>query len=133
MLPNFRPGTIASGTSVFVRMAQSARSSLEVERAFLRALCAAPLSYQERDIILRRIAEYNWRSPDHRVIYEALRRSRQPNSDALREHIIAEITRLGFPDIDVAPYFVPSALSKPDIEKLVDTLRAADPEDPGTR
>ena len=108
-------------------MAQSAPDSLEVERTLLRALCAPPLSYPERDAILCRIAEYNWRSPDHRVIYEALRRSRQPSSDALREHIVAEITRLGFPDIDIAPYFVPSALSKTDVEKLISALLAADP------
>jgi hypothetical protein len=106
-------------------MAQSARDSLEVEHTLLRALCAPPLSYHERDAILRRIADYNWRSPDHRVIYEALRRSRQPNSGALREHIVAEITRLGFPDIDIAPFFEPSALSNADIEKLSGTLLAA--------
>jgi hypothetical protein len=108
-------------------MAQSAPDSLEVERTLLRALCAPPLSYHQRDAILCKIAGYNWRSPDHRVIYEALRRSRQSKSDALREHIVAEITRLGFPDIDIAPYFVQSALSKTDVEKLISALLAADP------
>jgi hypothetical protein len=108
-------------------MAQSAFDSLEVERSLLRALCAAPLSPQERDTLLPRLAKYDWHSPDHCVIYEALRRSRQPSSDALREHIVAEITRLGFPDIDIAPYFVPSALSKTDVEKLISALLAADP------
>jgi hypothetical protein len=106
-------------------MAQSAPDSLEVERTLLRALCAPPLSYHQRDAILCRIAKYNWRSPDHRVIYEALRRSRQSNSDALREHLIAETTRLGFPDIDIAPFFEPSASSNTDIEKLTGTLLAA--------
>jgi hypothetical protein len=114
-------------------MATRSPDTKEIERRMLGALCTDTLSLDDRSETLRILAGYSWILPDHRVIYEALRRSRQPNSDALREHIIAEITRLGFPDIDVAPYFVPSALSKPDLEKLVDTLRAADPEDPGTR
>ena len=106
-------------------MAQSAPDSLEVERTLLRALCAAPLSPQERDTLLPRLAKYDWHSPDHRVIYEALRRSRHSNSDALREHIIAETTRLGFPDIDIASFFEPCPLSSADIEKLTRTLLAA--------
>ena len=121
------PVQLCTGHSIRIPMAQSARDSLEVERSFLRALCVAPLSHRERDAILRSLAKYNWGSPDHRVIYEALRRSRQPSSDALREHIIAEVTRLGFPDIDIAPYFAPAELSKTDVEELTNVLLAADP------
>ena len=83
--------------------------------------------------ILRSLVSYNWIGQDHRAIYEALRRSRQRHSAGLREHIIAEVTRLGFPDVDVAPFFVPPALSKPEIKKLADTLRAADSEAPNTK
>ena len=119
--------------SISIRLAKQVRDWLEVERAFFGGLCAAPLSLEERGAILRRLAEYNWRSPDHRVIYEALRRSRQPDSAALREHIAAEITRLGFPDIDITPFFVPSALSKTDIARLADTLLAARSEAPDTK
>jgi hypothetical protein len=109
-------------------MAKSVRNLQEAERAFLSGLCAAPLSLEERNTVLRRLEDYNWRSPDHRLIYEALQRSRQPSSAELREQISAEITRLGFPDIDVAPLFAPSALSKTDIARLADTLLAADSE-----
>lgn len=119
--------------SISISMAKQVRDLLEVERVFLGALCAAPLSLDERGTSLRKLAEYNWQSPDHRVIYEALRRSRQPDSAALREHIAAEITRLGFPDIDIAPIFVPSRLSKTDIARLADTLLAARPEAPDTK
>jgi hypothetical protein len=121
------------GLSIRMRMAKPARDLLEVERTFLGGLCAVPLSLEERGTSLRKLAEYNWRSPDHRVIYEALRRSRQPDSAALREHIAAEITRLGFPDIDITPFFVPSALSKTDIARLADTLLAARSEAPDTK
>ena len=106
-------------------MPQPARDSLQVERTLLCALCSRPLSQQERAALLRRLAEYNWRSPDHRVIYEALRRGRQIHSGGLRHHVIAEITRLGFPDIDLAPYFAPSTLSYAEIERLAEALLAA--------
>jgi len=115
-------------------MPQPVRDSFQVERTLLGALCTRPLSQQERDTLLRRLAEYNWRSPDHRVIYEALRRGRQSDSGGLRHHVIAEVTRLGFPDIDLAPYFVPSTLSDAEIEKLAEALLAApDSEAPDTK
>jgi hypothetical protein len=109
-------------------MAKPARDLLEVERVFLGGLCVVPLSLEERDTTLRKLAQYNWHSPDHRVIYEVLRRSRQRDSAALREHISAEITRLGFPDIDIAPFFASSRLSRTAIATLTDTLLAAGSE-----
>jgi hypothetical protein len=42
----------------------------------------------------------------------------------LREHISAEITRLGFPDFDIAPFFAQSPLSRSDMARLADTLLA---------
>jgi 2'-5' RNA ligase len=59
------------------------------------------------------------------VIYEALRRSRQRNLAALRENIRAEITRLGFPDIDVEPFFAPCTLTKAEIVELANALLSA--------
>jgi hypothetical protein len=114
-------------------MARSVRDLQEIELALLGALCATPLSLEERNNTLRKLAAYNWRGPDHRVIYEALRRSRQPNSVALREQISAEITRLGFPDFDIAPFFAQSALSESDMARLADTLLATCSEAPDTK
>ena len=91
----------------------------------LGALCTGPLSLEDRSEALRSLADYNWILPDHRVIYEALRRSRQRNSAALREHIVAEITRLGFPDIEVEPFFNPCTLTKAEIVGLANALLAA--------
>lgn len=101
------------------------RDTKEVERLVLGALCTRPLSLDDRSEALRSLANYNWILPDHRVIYEALRRSRQPNSTASREHISAEITRLGFPDIDVEPFFAPSTLTKAELARLAKALLVA--------
>ena len=109
-------------------MSTRSRNAEEVERLLLGALCASPLSPEDRGGILRSIADYRWIHPDHRVIYEALRRSRQRESSALREHIVSEITRLGFPDMEVDPFFNPCALTKADIVGLANALLAAGPD-----
>jgi hypothetical protein len=106
-------------------MATQSRDTKEIERLVLGALCTGPLSLEDRGEVLRSLANYNWLLPDHRVIYEALRRSRRRNPAALREHIVAEITRLGFPDIDVEPFFAPCTLTTAEIVGLAKGLLAA--------
>ncbi len=106
-------------------MATQSRDTKEIERQVLGALCTGPISLDDRSEVLRGLANYNWILPDHRVIYEALRRSRQRNSAALREHIVAEITRLGFPDIDVEPFFASCILRTAEIVGLAKALLAA--------
>jgi hypothetical protein len=109
-------------------MATRPRTAEEVERLLVGALCAGPLSPEDRSDALRSLADYNWIQPDHRVIYEALRRSRQRRAAALREYIVAEITRLGFPDIEVEPFFNPCTLTKAEIVGLANALLAAGPD-----
>ncbi len=109
-------------------MATQSRTNEEIERLLLGALCAGRLSLEDRRDTLRSLADYNWIHPDHRVIYEALRRSRQRESAALREHIVAEITRLGFPDIEVEPFFNPCTLTKAEIVGLANALLTAGPD-----
>lgn len=109
-------------------MATQSRDTKKIERRVLGALCMGPLSLDDRSEALRNLANYNWILPDHRVIYEALRRSRQRNPAELREHIGAEITRLGFPDIDVEPFFAPCTLRTDEIVDLASALLAAGAE-----
>jgi len=97
----------------------------DVEHALLSGLCCGAVSLTERDAVLGKLAAYGWRQNDHRVIFEALRRSRHTDARALREYLVAEITRLGFPDIDVAPFFQAAAAQAPDVEKLLRILLAA--------
>lgn len=109
-------------------MATQSRNTKEIERRLLGALCAGPLSLDDRLEALRSLANYNWTLPDHRVICEVLRRSRQRNSTALREHITAEITRLGFPDVEVEPFFAPCNLTADEIDALASALLGAGAE-----
>jgi|HubBroStandDraft_6_1064221.scaffolds.fasta_scaffold1210163_2 hypothetical protein len=95
---------------------------LELERELLNILCAGVLSEEERGQTVLSLAEYEWKSPDHRVIFEALRRARQLDASEIRERLRAEVTRLGFPDIDWAEYFHPLYTDKAQIEKLIRAL-----------
>jgi hypothetical protein len=107
-------------------MAAQSRDTKEIERLVLGVLCTGPLSFEDRGEILRSLANYNWLLPDHQVIYEALRRSRQRNPAALREHVVSEITRLGFPDIEVEPFFAFCTLTTAEIVGLAKGLLAAE-------
>lgn len=99
----------------------------QLERALLSALCSANLSTSERSTILLRLAGHTWRDADHQVIYTVLRSAPKLERAALRTHLVAEVTRLGFPDIDFTDYFVPSALSNTDVAKLAGSLLGAGP------
>jgi replicative DNA helicase len=107
-----------------------APNNTDLERTLLAALCSSSHSPESRKQILNKLSNYTWHSPDHRVIYESLRRSRQQDPTTLREFLTAEATRLGFPDIDIAPYFSADSLPSADIEKLIATLLAARSEPP---
>jgi hypothetical protein len=64
------------------------------------------------------------------VIFEALCRARQLDRTGIQERLKAEVTRLGFPDIDWAEYFQPLHLDKAQIEKLIRALLNRASEEP---
>jgi hypothetical protein len=99
----------------------------QLERTVLNALCSADLSTSERSTILLRLAGHSWCGVDHQVIYKVLRSAPRLDRVALRAYLIAEVTRLGFPDIDFTPYFAPSALAITDVAKLAGSLLATGP------
>jgi hypothetical protein len=102
----------------------------ELEREILAAVCNIELPETSREHAMRALAKYEWTLPDHHVIYEALRRSGHPGQGEIRERLKAEVTRLGFPDIEWALYFETSNRTAGDIVILIrELLNAA----PGTR
>jgi hypothetical protein len=102
----------------------------ELERKILGALCTIALLSTVREHAVRALAEYEWISPDHRVIYEALRRFGHRDGVEIREHLKAEVTRLGFPDIEWAPYFEACNPTAADVDRLVRELLNAAPYAP---
>jgi hypothetical protein len=104
---------------------ETTRKSQSLEREVLGALCVGGLPPDQRERILAPFTNYEWQSPDHRVLFVALRRARQQGGadlTALREFLVAEVTRLGFPDFDLASFFASPPLASEEMARLVDAL-----------
>lgn len=92
-----------------------------IEFALLRALCsdAAALgadAWQE-------IGAYRFSSPLHQVVFDALRYVRDAAPDGVRAALLVELTRRGFPDVDVSPFFSGAPTRREDVVDLVRRLR----------
>lgn len=99
---------------------------LTIELEILRSLCTAQDSTIPRDAILQSLAQHAWRDPEHRVVYEALRRLGSRSPALVRAELPAAATRIGFPDVDWKSYLDGSEIAPaPDIEALIRALAAA--------
>jgi hypothetical protein len=83
-------------------------NSLEMERALLATLCLRPSTDPGRVRLLHLLTRYRWQYGDHRAVYDSLAHwNAEPRE--IRQDLAARLTRLGFPDVDIAPFFEPSA------------------------
>lgn len=104
----------------------------KLEREVLRLLCKLPDAQPDRarSHALCNLSSHDWKDIDHRVVFDALRRSPGREPVLLREQLPAEATRLGFPDVDWAEYFVETISSDAkEIEQLTQKLLLASGED----
>ena len=92
----------------------------EIERQLLAALCSTQLDSETRATVLDRLSAHTFADPDHEVIFQALAKMPRAPGERIRETLSARLTRLGFPDIDVAPIL---GLSPPSPEKIRSLLR----------
>jgi hypothetical protein len=81
--------------------------TLAMERELLAALCQYGQDDPLRKQILELLPFYNWQSGDHRAVYDALALWKAEPAE-IQTGIAAQLTRIGFPDIDVEPYFKPA-------------------------
>jgi hypothetical protein len=103
-------------------LADSSRRVIELERDILRALCCARGADTASQAAKRPLRAHAWRNQEHRVVFEALERVRPTEASPLREQLAAQVTRMGFPDVDWGLYFdSPYALR--DIKELVRDLQ----------
>ncbi len=70
------------------------------------------------------LSAYSWQVPDHRVVYDALRGIRSRDAATRRDQLPAQVTRMGFPDLNCSVYFAPTEISEREIEGLVRQLKA---------
>lgn len=86
-------------------------SCIENEEQLLRFLCAPGHDIEHRREILQTLRQYSWCDNDHRILFEAIRELLARNSQRILEHLPAELTRRGFPDISWDALAAPSALN----------------------
>ena len=99
-----------------------------VERDLLRLLCRDGNAGLVFRLAGRELIRYSWQQLDHQIVFEALIRvSSRRHGTFTREQLAAEITRMGFPDIDVREFFSPvlreqTSTSKRESEQSVSAL-----------
>jgi hypothetical protein len=96
-----------------------------LERQLLRALCAGTGTPQDWDQLASRLSGYLWQDPDHKVAYEALRAIKSYEPKTRRDELPAQVTRMGFPDMDWNLYFEGEELSAAEIEGIIKRLKSA--------
>jgi len=96
------------------------------EREILRALCTSPHVADKRGEFLGALSLHHWRDPEHRVVYEALRRIRGRDTAALHLELPATATRMGFPDVEWTEFFGSGdSLQNSEVAALIRTLTSA--------
>lgn len=94
-----------------------------LERRILQALCTLEILPQGWDRLAGSLSEYSWREPDHQVIYDALRGIRSHDATTRRDQLPAQVTRMGFPDVDWSLYFASEEMTEREIEELMRQLK----------
>jgi hypothetical protein len=77
----------------------------DIERDLLRQLCHARLTPAAWAKIQRGLRGYSWQDVEHGLVYAAIQHLGARDPQLLREQLPAEVTRMGFPDVDWRPYF----------------------------
>jgi hypothetical protein len=91
------------------------------EWRLLRALCqATDASVRERAAKLLR--RHRWREREHEVIFAAWNHIARPGRPVLRGELAAQLTRAGFPEMDLDSLFEPLPSPATDLGRLLDEL-----------
>jgi len=92
--------------------AATRRTIVEGEFRALQILCqehpAQPL-WQRTQTLL---ADYGFRDPLHQLVFDALRALPRSGPHDPRAFLAQHLTRTGFPDVDIDPFFHPHGLSE---------------------
>jgi hypothetical protein len=100
-------------------------SCAENEEQLLRFLCANGEDLALRREAFQRLRQYSWRDNDHRILFEAIGALLACNSQNVLEHLPAELTRRGFPDISCDALAGPSPMKTDEALALAQKLLRA--------
>jgi hypothetical protein len=111
---------------------QVGKKRIAIERLVLTALCQL-VGNAARESAFRQLENYEWREPDHRIIFEALLEIATHRPEVIREQLPTILTRRGFPDIEWQKLFKRMTLSSARLESWVRVLVKASRGDPSMR
>lgn len=103
--------------------ADSSKATIATERKILRALCGSRITPEDWHRFADRLTGYRWESPEHKVVYDALRAIKSNDADTRRNELPAQATRMGFPDVEWAEYFVVEQTASAEVDQLIGSLR----------
>lgn len=88
-----------------------ADSRADKETRLLQFVCDATGNKSARGNVIRMLADYAWLDADNEILFETIRELFARNSRDILEHVPAELTRRGFPDLPWEPLKQPSPLA----------------------
>jgi hypothetical protein len=94
----------------------------QIERDILRGLCAGVIDSVSWRRMIDQLTAHSWKDPEHKVVYDALRAIRSQDAQTRRQELPAEVTRMGFPDVDWGKYLDREALPSVPLEELLARL-----------
>jgi hypothetical protein len=103
-------------------------SILALERRILQALCVGANSPDDWDHLAGRLAGYRWLGSDHKVVFEAFRAIKSRDPETRLDELPAQVTRMGFPDVDWKACFEPDDGTEQKLEDLIRRLEAWAPD-----
>lgn len=103
-----------------------AGSRADKETRLLQFACDATEDKPARVNVIRMLADYAWLDADNEILFEAIRELFARNSRNILDHLPAELTRRGFPDLPWEPLKQRSRIAGVEAVELAgELLRAA--------
>ena len=90
------------------------------ERRLLSALCQNSLEEGARETVVDRLRTCEFSAPEHEIVFLAWVQIRALHANPTRETIAAQVTRLGFPDVDFDSLF---SAAPPTADEIAALLR----------
>lgn len=98
-----------------------ARAIVSIERQILRALCSDN-ARAETGHFVRELSSYSWRDPEHATVFQAIRSLAARGRTSWRDELPAEVTRMGFPDVEWPRYLAAAKAQEFSMRELIACL-----------
>lgn len=95
---------------------------LEAEFRVLQALASETCDPALREKITRDLADYSWNTPEHAILFCELADGLRNDLHNRERHLLATLTRAGFPESDISDLFLPVSVGRSEIQEILREL-----------